>query len=167
MVLTDLIYALGIQIGIKAAKLSLLTLEILNCSLHFQSMNSRKLRIWAHITAGFVVDYFSHPQTRELIDDLKACGVVTSLESKNRTNMLLAGKTFVLTGTLPNLSRSEATELIEAHGGKVSASVSQKTYMVIAGEDAGSKLTKAETLGIQITDEAGLLKLIGKTDIDM
>lgn len=166
--LDRLIYALGIrQIGIKAAKT--LASHFRDIELFFTLSVDELTQVEdiGDITAGFVVDYFSHPQTRELIDDLKACGVVTSLESKNRTNMSLAGKTFVLTGTLPNLSRSEAMELIETHGGKVSGSVSQKTYMVIAGEDAGSKLIKAETLGIQITDEAGLLKLIGKTDTDM
>ena len=72
----------------------------------------------------------------------------------------LAGKTFVLTGTLPTLSREDATAKIEAAGGKVSGSVSKKTHYVVAGEEAGSKLEKARSLGVQILDEAGLLRLL-------
>ncbi|HSY27729.1 MAG TPA: BRCT domain-containing protein, partial [Burkholderiaceae bacterium] len=70
------------------------------------------------------------------------------------------GKTFVLTGTLPNLTRDEAAQLIEAQGGKVSGSVSKKTSYVVAGEEAGSKLAKAEELGVPVLDEAGLRQLL-------
>jgi DNA ligase (NAD+) len=73
---------------------------------------------------------------------------------------VLAGKTLVLTGTLPTLSRSEATSLIEGAGGKVSGSVSKKTHFVVAGTDAGSKLEKARELGVPILDEAGLVALV-------
>ena len=72
----------------------------------------------------------------------------------------LAGKTFVLTGTLPSLTRSEAKEMIEAAGGKVSGSVSKKTDYVVAGEEAGGKLTKAQSLGVAVIDEAGLRALL-------
>ena len=72
----------------------------------------------------------------------------------------LAGLTFVLTGTLPSLTRSEAASLIEGQGGKVSGSVSKKTSYVVAGEEAGSKLTKAQGLGVPVLDEAGLLTLL-------
>ena len=74
----------------------------------------------------------------------------------------LAGKTFVLTGTLPSLTRSGAKEMIEAAGGKVSGSVSKKTDYVVAGEEAGSKLTKAQSLGVAVIDEAGLRELLGQ-----
>ena len=73
----------------------------------------------------------------------------------------LAGKTLVLTGTLPNLTREEATERVEAAGGKVTGSVSKKTDYVVAGEDPGSKFTKAQELGTEILDEGGLLALLG------
>jgi len=73
---------------------------------------------------------------------------------------VLSGKTIVLTGTLPTLSRSDATKLIEEHGGKVSSSVSKKTDYVVAGEEAGSKLEKARTLGVPVLDEEGLKSLI-------
>lgn len=76
------------------------------------------------------------------------------------TDGLFAGKTFVITGTLPNMKRSEAKELIEKHGGKAAGSVSKKTDYVLAGEDAGSKLTKAQELGITVISEEELLQII-------
>jgi DNA ligase (NAD+) len=72
----------------------------------------------------------------------------------------LAGKTLVLTGTFPTLSRSDATKLVEEHGGKVSSSVSKKTDFVVAGEEAGSKLDKAQALGVRVIDEAELLQML-------
>ena len=75
----------------------------------------------------------------------------------------LAGKTFVITGTLPSLSREQATELIESAGGKVAGSVSQKTTYLVAGTDSGSKLLKAQSLGVTILDESQLLRLIDGT----
>ena len=75
--------------------------------------------------------------------------------------MPLAGKTFVLTGTFPTLKREEAKEMLEAAGAKVAGSVSKKTHYVVAGEEAGSKLTKAQELGVPVLDEAGLLALLG------
>ena len=74
----------------------------------------------------------------------------------------LAGKTFVLTGTLPTLTRQEASEMIQAQGGKVSSSVSKKTHYLVAGEKAGSKLDKATKLGVQVLDEPALLQLLAK-----
>ncbi|MGN1129258.1 MAG: BRCT domain-containing protein, partial [Candidatus Flemingiibacterium sp.] len=113
------------------------------------------------ITARYIVSYFSHPQTRKLIDSLKAAGVVTTYESEVKDD-LLAGLTFVLTGTLPTMKRDEASALIESHGGKVSGSVSKKTSYVVAGEDAGSKLTKAQTLGIPVIGEDELIAMLGE-----
>lgn len=108
-----------------------------------------------------IVDFFSRPANRELIQHLHAAGVDMTAEKKVRTSEL-AGLTFVLTGTLPHLSREEAKARIEAAGGKISGSVSKKTNYLVAGEEAGSKLDKAQELKVPILDEAGLLALIEK-----
>ena len=108
-----------------------------------------------------IVDFFARPANRELIEHLKAAGLKMTAEKKQRSTQL-AGLTFVLTGTLPTLSREDAKAKIEAAGGKVSGSVSKKTNYVVAGEEAGSKLDKAQELKIPILDEAGLLELIAK-----
>ena len=111
------------------------------------------------VTARYVVDFFSHPKTREIIDELRECGVVMTFESQQKSEKL-AGLTFLLTGTLPTMKRDEAASLIESHGGKVSSSVSKKTSYVVAGSDAGSKLTKAESLGVTVIDEETLMKMV-------
>lgn len=109
--------------------------------------------------AAAVHEFFANEQNRELIGRLTALGLKMTAEKKVRTTQL-AGLTFVLTGTFPTLSREEAKEKIEAAGGKVSGSVSKKTNYVVAGEEAGSKLAKAQELKIPVIDEAGLLALI-------
>jgi DNA ligase (NAD+) len=106
-----------------------------------------------------IMDFFARPANRELIKHLKAAGVKMTAEKKQRTTQL-AGMTLVLTGTLPNLTRDEAKDRIEAAGGKVSGSVSKKTTYVVAGEEAGSKLDNAQELKVPVLDEAGLLKLL-------
>ena len=108
-----------------------------------------------------ILDFFARPANRELIAHLQSAGLKMTAEKKQRTTQL-AGLTFVLTGTLPNLSREDAKAMIESAGGKVSGSVSKKTSYVVAGEEAGSKLDKAQELKIPILDEAGLLKLLGR-----
>ena len=107
-----------------------------------------------------ILEFFSRPANRVLVDKLKEAGVEMTAEKKVRTSQL-EGLTIVLTGTLPNLTRDEAKQKIEAAGGKVSGSVSKKTNYVVAGEEAGSKLDKAKELKIPILDEAGFLKLLG------
>jgi DNA ligase (NAD+) len=105
--------------------------------------------------------FFDQTANRKMIEHLRKNGVALEATMRRRTGEgKLAGKTFVLTGTLPTLSREEASELIEAEGGKVTGSVSKKTDYVVAGEAAGSKLTKAEQLGITILDEAGLRAIL-------
>jgi DNA ligase (NAD+) len=105
--------------------------------------------------------FFRQRANLAMIDRLRAAGVVLTAPKRAKSaSGALAGKTLVLTGTLPTLSRDQATELIEAAGGKVTGSVSKKTDYVIAGSEAGSKLTKAESLGITILDEAGLRRLL-------
>ena len=96
-----------------------------------------------------------------LIFRLKSLGVNTDATAEERAETL-QGLTFVLTGTLPTMTRDEASALIKQAGGKVSGSVSKKTSYVVAGEEAGSKLTKANELGVAVLDEDGLLRLLGK-----
>ena len=104
------------------------------------------------ITAGFIVDWFGNPQSQDLIHKLRAAGVSFASREEKKDDRF-AGLTFVLTGTLRRFTRDEASAIIESFGGKASSSVSKKTAYVLAGENAGSKLTKAESLGIKIISE--------------
>lgn len=113
------------------------------------------------VVAQSLVTFFQQSHNREVIEQLRAVGIHwPEHEGVQHTPKPLSEKTFVLTGTLPSLSRDQAQTLIEAAGGKVSTSVSKKTHYVVAGADAGSKLSKAQELGITIVDEAGLLALL-------
>ena len=160
--LDKLIYALGIRnIGEKAAK---------SLASHFEDIENLfsatkeelvSIEDFGEITADDVINFFSHSQTKELVEKLKSAGVKTRYE-KERKGDIFGGLTFVLTGTLPTLSRSEASKIIESYGGKCVSSVSKNTDFVLAGDAAGSKLTKAEALGIKIIDEDGLMKMINE-----
>ncbi len=108
-----------------------------------------------------ILEFFARPANRELVESLKDAGVDMTAEKKQRSTQL-AGLTFVLTGTLPTLTRDEAKEKIEAAGGKTAGSVSKKTSYVVAGEEAGSKLDKARELKVPVIDEAGLLEMLAK-----
>ena len=158
--LSRLLFALGIRgIGQKAAKL--LAARFMDIEHLFSASEEDISSIdgFGGIMARAVVEYFSLDATRGLIDRLQKAGVNT--RSKDRpTSDRLAGLSFVLTGTLPHMTRSEAGARIERLGGKVSSSVSKKTSYVVAGEEAGSKLAKAQGLGIPILDEAALLALL-------
>jgi DNA ligase (NAD+) len=110
--------------------------------------------------AESVYQFFREPHNRDLVERLRAAGLMFTYESTRPKGGALHGLTFVLTGTLPSLSREQAKELIEHAGGKVAASVSGKTSYVVAGQDAGSKLAKAQNLGVRILDEAQLLALV-------
>jgi DNA ligase (NAD+) len=111
--------------------------------------------------ASSVADWFCRATNRRVLEKLKAAGVRIEAEKVEAAGpQPLAGLTFVITGTLPSMSREQATELIEAHGGKVTGSVSSKTDYLVAGEKAGSKLEKAEKLGIKVIDEAALRKMV-------
>lgn len=112
---------------------------------------------FGEIMARSVRDAFDRPEFTALLERLQALGLTMAYEKKQKSE-IFAGMTFVLTGTLPTLKREEAKAMIEANGGKVTGSVSKKTSIVVAGEEAGSKLTKAETLGIPVIDEAELLR---------
>ncbi len=106
------------------------------------------------IVASSIVEFFSQEQTVDLIEKLKAGGVNTKAKEEENLDNRFEGKTFVLTGTLENYTRGEASNLIEKYGGKTASTVSKKTDYVLAGEEAGSKLTKAQNLGVTILSEA-------------
>ena len=110
------------------------------------------------IVAQSVVDFFSFPENQRMIDRLLSAGVVPQEEEK-QSGGALSGKTLVVTGTLPTFSRQQAEEFIRAHGGTAAPSVSKKTAYVVAGESAGSKLTKAQALGIPVITEEELIRL--------
>lgn len=113
------------------------------------------------IVAQSIRTFFEQPHNREVVEQLRACGVTWEEgEPAARAPQPLSGKTFVITGTLPTLSRDEAKDRVEAAGGKVAGSVSKKTDYVVAGEEAGSKLVKAQTLGVPVIDEAALLVML-------
>ena len=129
-----------------------------------------KLPFWAHV-GNAIVSYVKYlekaiwPANLALVQSLKQAGVDMTAEKKQRSTQL-AGLTFVLTGTLPTLSREEAKRRIEDAGGKTAGSVSKKTSYVVAGEEAGSKLDKALELKVPVMDEAGLLKLLAGESAD-
>jgi DNA ligase (NAD+) len=115
------------------------------------------------IVAQSIRTFFEQPHNREVVEQLRACGVTWEEgEPAARAPQPLSGKTFVITGTLPTLSRDEAKDRVEAAGGKVAGSVSKKTDYVVAGEEAGSKLVKAQTLGVPVIDEAALLAMLAE-----
>jgi DNA ligase (NAD+) len=113
------------------------------------------------IVAQSIRTFFEQPHNREVVEQLRACGVTWEEgEPAARAPQPLSGKTFVITGTLPTLSRDEAKDAVEAAGGKVAGSVSKKTDYVVAGEEAGSKLVKAQALGVPVIDEAALVAML-------
>src|SRR6185437_10138126 len=110
--------------------------------------------------------YFADPSVKKLVKKLAAASVNLTEPKQVAAGGALKGLTIVITGTLPTLSRSEATELIEAQGGRITSGVSKSTDFVVVGEDAGSKLEKARALGVETIDEAELLRRIGTTEAE-
>jgi DNA ligase (NAD+) len=161
--LDRLIYALGIRnVGEKAAKVLASAFGDVDTLAKASKEELIAIPDFGEITADYVADYFSHAQSLALIEQLKEFGVLTTYQTE-KADMIFEGMTFVLTGTLPTLSRDAATAIIEKHGGKASSSVSAKTTYVVAGEKAGSKLTKAQNLGVKIIDEETLLSMAGES----
>ena len=151
-----LIFGLGIRhIGQKAAKLLSDKFRTLDNIASAAADDILSIEGYGDIMAQSVVSYFSSPSTIEMIKEIKELGIntVNLTEKAEIKENPFAGKTVVITGTLSGYKRSEASEIIEKMGGKVSGSVSKKTNFVLAGEEAGSKLTKAQQLGIEIIDE--------------
>lgn len=151
--LSKLVFALGIRhIGQKAAKILAEHFENMDNIMSADIEKLTAIEGFGEIMAQSVVDFFSLEQSKNEIEAFKKHGVnMKSL--KEKADNRFEGKTFVLTGTLPTYSRNEAGEIIEKFGGKTASSVSKKTSFVLAGEDAGSKLVKAQSLGITIIDE--------------
>ncbi len=158
--LSKLIFALGIRhIGQKAASMlaeHFLTMETLQSATREEILS---IDGFGEIMADAVVRFFALEPSRELISALAAAGV--NMRSKKEiVDSRFAGKTFVLTGTLPTMTRAEASKIIESFQGKTASSVSKKTDYVLAGEDAGSKLTKAQQLGVTVISEAEFSEMI-------
>jgi len=158
--LARLICAFGIrQVGAKAAKVLARHFGSLDALMEATLLELLAVQDIGQITAENIVDYFENPQSRHQIELFREAGL--SFTSDEETvDKRFSGMTFVLTGTLPTYTRDEAGAIIEKFGGKVSGSVSKKTTYVLAGEAAGSKLTKAENLGISIIDEEAFLKML-------
>lgn len=158
--LARLLCAFGIrQVGQKAAKVLAGNFSDLDVLIAAGEEELTAIPDIGGITAGFIINWFSNPQSMDLIEKLRKAGV--SFESKEeKRDSRFAGMSFVLTGTLSRFTRDEAGAIIESFGGKTSSSVSKKTSCVLAGENAGSKLTKAESLGIKIINEAEFEEMI-------
>ena len=158
--LARLLCAFGIrQVGQKAAKVLAGNFSDLDSLMAAREEELTAISDIGSITAGFIINWFSNPQSRDLIEKLRKAGVSFDSREEKRDNRF-SGMSFVLTGTLSRFTRDEAGAIIESFGGKTSSSVSKKTSCVLAGENAGSKLTKAESLGIKIIDESEFEKMI-------
>ena len=150
-----LITALGIRhVGVKAAKILAKQFNTIDNLSEASVENLSEVEEIGPIVANSIKEFFEQQQTKDLISRLKKAGVNTERLKEDDEDERFAGKTFVLTGSLEKYSREEASNIIEKFGGKTSSSVSKKTSYVLAGEDAGSKLTKAQSLGITVITEA-------------
>ena len=158
--LERLLFALGVrQVGEVAAEEIARKLRTVDALFSATAEDFLAINDIGEVTARELTDFFADPAVHDLIDRLRELGVSTDSTAEERSDKL-AGLTFVLTGTLPTMSRDEASALIKQSGGKVSGSVSKKTSYVVAGDDAGSKLTKAKELGVAVIDEQALLAML-------
>ncbi|MEG2287103.1 MAG: helix-hairpin-helix domain-containing protein, partial [Ruthenibacterium sp.] len=158
--LDKLLFALGIRnVGAKSAALLAERFGSMEALQRATAEEVNNIDGFGGVMAASVLDFFAKEGTRDLIGRLRAAGVNLVYQGEARTDKL-AGMTIVVTGTLPTLSRSEAEALITKNGGKAASSVSKKTSYVLAGEAAGSKLTKANELGVALLDEEAFLKLM-------
>lgn len=157
-----LVTGLGIAgIGKAAARELMLHYGSIDALAEADVESIQQVRDIGSIGSQAIYEYFRDDVNRDILRRLKEYGVNMELQDTGIVDDVLAGKTVVVTGTLPTLSRNDAKNMIEAHGGKAAGSVSKKTDYVLAGEAAGSKLVKAQELGITIIDEAEFLQLIG------
>ncbi|MBY6272177.1 MAG: DNA ligase, partial [Bacillaceae bacterium] len=158
------------HVGAKAAKILAARFQTLDRLMAASREELMEIREIGEKMADSIVTFFRMPQVRELVEELKSLGVNTvyqggqSLDAGQKDSPF-AGKTVVLTGKLERFTRNEAKELIEKLGGNVTGSVSKNTDIVVAGTDAGSKLTKAQSLGVEIWDEARFLKELENQEV--
>ncbi|MCI2112271.1 NAD-dependent DNA ligase LigA [Ruminococcus sp.] len=158
-----LVFALGIRnIGLKAAKLLCENFPTIDDIMNAKAADFETIDGFGEVMALSIENYFSLDSTKELIADLQSLGLKMKSSAPKSSGGIFSGKTFVLTGTLPTMKRSEASKIIEENGGKTSSSVSKKTSYVLAGEEAGSKLTKAQSLGITIISEEKFKEMLEK-----
>lgn len=158
--LARLLCAFGIrQVGQKAAKVLASHFTDLDSLMAAGEEELTAIPDIGGITAGFIINWFSNPQSKDLIEKLRRAGV-SFISKEEKKDDRFSGMSFVLTGTLSRFTRDEASAIIESFGGKTSSSVSKKTSCVLAGENAGSKLTKAESLGIKIISEEEFEEMI-------
>ena len=158
-----LITALGIRhVGTKASKILAKKYKNLDNLMNAKTEELSEIKDIGEIMANSIENFFSQEQTKDLIEKLKQAEVNMSYIEKEGEDDRFEGKTFVLTGSLENYTRGEAANLIEKYGGKTSSSVSKKTDYVLAGEDAGSKLTKAQNLGVTILTEQEFQSMLEK-----
>ncbi len=156
-----LVFALGIRnIGLKAAKLLCQKFADMDAIISAKASDFEEIDGFGSVMALSLENYFSLESTKELIADFKNLGLNMVSSLTKPSGGVFEGMTFVLTGTLPTMKRSEASKIIEENGGKTSSSVSKKTSYVLAGEDAGSKLTKAQTLGVSIISEEEFKRML-------
>ena len=161
--LSAFLFALGIpNVGTKTAKDLARTFHTLDGIRHATKEELLAIEDIGEVVAGDIVGFFSDPSINRQIDLLLERGISPEEDLHQSERAPLAGMTVVVTGTLPTLSRRDAEQLIEQNGGKAAGSVSKKTAFVVAGEAAGSKLTKAQELGIEIIDEAEFLKRVSQ-----
>lgn len=161
--LPRLLYALGIRdVGESTAKTLFQHLGSVDNLLHADQDRLQAIPDVGPVVAKRIADWTTQPENRQLIADLRAAGVRFPEGEARASNGPLSGKTVVLTGSLQAFTRDEAGARLEALGAKISGSVSKKTSFVVAGTEAGSKLAKAEELGIQVLDEAGLVALLAE-----
>ncbi|MBI5547831.1 MAG: NAD-dependent DNA ligase LigA, partial [Deltaproteobacteria bacterium] len=157
------LYALGIRhVGEATAKALALTFPDVR---RFYTLSAEELQAVRDVgpeVAASVYRFFQQEQNRAVIERLLGAGIVPEAEKAPEQSGPFSGKTVVLTGGLSSLSRDDAKAEVEKRGGRVSGSVSKKTDLVVAGEDAGSKLAKAKELGVKVVDEAEFLKMIGR-----
>ena len=156
-----LITALGIRhVGTKASKILARKYKNIDNILNAKIEDLSNINDIGPIMASSIVEFFEQEQTKDLIEKLKQAGVNMVAQDEEETDSRFEGKTFVLTGSLEKYTRGEASDIIEKFGGKVSGSVSKKTDYLLAGEEAGSKLTKAQNLGIAIISEDQFIEMI-------